>query len=118
MPFVREIWLRHVKCLRARVAHLTSRCANHNASQRHRRCFTWRSQTSRKVTYCRHLWYNRTGGQAGLDRLPGQPVFYPVLNEKYASGADYSMTTAGLVCMIDSVHYSKAIINFAKNCQI
>ena len=57
----REVMLRIVKLLRSEVrfasvlAHLTSRCAKYNASQRHRRCFTWRSQISLKVACCKRL---------------------------------------------------------------
>ena len=57
-PSVREVMLRIVKRLRAWVAHLTSHCAKHNTSQRHRRCFTWRSQTSPKVAYSKTFVIN------------------------------------------------------------
>ena len=54
-PSVREVCLRQVKCLREWVAHLTSHCAKHNTSQRHRRCFTWQSQTSLIIANSPHL---------------------------------------------------------------
>ena len=57
-PSVREAMLRIVKCLRAHVAHFTSRCAKHNTSLWHLRCFTWRSQTSRNVEKSNTLKYN------------------------------------------------------------
>ena len=41
--FVRKAMLRIVKRLRAWVARFTSRCAKHNTSQRHHRCFACRT---------------------------------------------------------------------------
>ena len=50
-----------VKCAFGTIGaeHFTSHCAKHNPSQRHRRCFTWRSQTSPTIENHNKLWYNQ-----------------------------------------------------------